>query len=80
MPMANRIRELRKARGLTQVELASALGVNEITVIRWERGHTEIPNEARERLACFFTIAINDLIPDLVPYLLRVQTEEPTHG
>ena len=32
-----RIRELRKDRGLSQVELADKLGVEQSTVSRWER-------------------------------------------
>lgn len=33
------IRELRREVGLTQQEIAWALGVSKRTVIRWERGH-----------------------------------------
>lgn len=82
MPMANRVRELRKARGLTQLELATALGVNEITIVRWERGYSDLPRDTLHRIACFFQVAPSDLIPDLVPDLTRVRTEEemPTHA
>lgn len=34
----NRIRELRKARGLSQDDLAKLLGTTTVTFSRWERG------------------------------------------
>ena len=76
MPRANCIRQFRKARGLTQVEFAAALDVNEATVVRWERGYTALPEHVLDRLACFFRVAPSDLVPDLV----RVRTEEMTHA
>jgi DNA-binding XRE family transcriptional regulator len=43
IPFGQRIRELRRARGWTQRQVASALGVNVRTVIRHERGRTRRP-------------------------------------
>jgi DNA-binding XRE family transcriptional regulator len=43
LPFGQRIRELRLARGWTQRQVASALGVNVRTVIRHERGRTRRP-------------------------------------
>ncbi len=37
------LKKKRERLGLTQVELARRLGVERITVIRWEGGKTEIP-------------------------------------
>lgn len=37
------IRERRKALGLTQRELATALGVTRWTIMRWESGKTTCP-------------------------------------
>ena len=76
MSRANRIRQFRKARGLTQVEFAAALDVNEATVVRWERGYTALPESVLDRLASFFHVAPTDLVPDLT----RVRTEEMTHA
>lgn len=46
-----RLKTLRKAKGLTQLELAGVLGVTPVTVCRWERGDMH-PNTSRvERAA-----------------------------
>jgi transcriptional regulator with XRE-family HTH domain len=38
--LGKRIRDLRRARGLTAAQLAERLGVSEFAVSRWECGHT----------------------------------------
>lgn len=38
--LAEAIRQCRKKHGYRQVDLAKELGVTNITVSRWERGHT----------------------------------------
>jgi len=40
---ADELREKRKALEMTQAQLAKALGVNIMTVSRWERGLRSIP-------------------------------------
>lgn len=39
--MGDKIRALREARGLSQNDLAEALGINQSTVSNWERGKIE---------------------------------------
>lgn len=39
--MKDKIRELREAKGMTQKELADALGINQSAVARWETGENE---------------------------------------
>ena len=46
--MGKKLRELRDARGLTQREVANAVGVTEATVSRWESGH--INNMRRDKI------------------------------
>ena len=43
--MSERLREWRREHRLTQVQLARALGVDAISVSRWERGTQEPPEE-----------------------------------
>jgi putative transcriptional regulator len=59
--MANRIRELREARGLSQGDLAKLLGVTERTVRLWEKG-TAVPWERhRNALARRLGVTVADL-------------------
>jgi DNA-binding transcriptional regulator YiaG len=47
---SGRLRELREAHGLSQRELAQALGVDETAVSRWELGNRVPRAEVAERL------------------------------
>ena len=51
--MENYLAERRKSLGLTQKEIAIAVGVSEATVSRWESG--EIANMRRDRIAAYAT-------------------------
>lgn len=48
-----RVHALRKRRGLTQEQLAAALGTSRFQVIRWERDENE-PEQYAQALADFF--------------------------
>jgi transcriptional regulator with XRE-family HTH domain len=50
-PIEDAIRDARRALGLTQVELARALGVAPNTVARWERGEVRPGSEPMVRMA-----------------------------
>ncbi len=41
-------------RGMKQVELAEALGVNEMTILNWEKGRTKPSGELLRRIEGFF--------------------------
>ena len=57
----NSLRAHRRARGLTQEELANAVSVSRGQVIRWEQ-HAEIPDIYKIRLARYFDIPVHHLI------------------
>jgi transcriptional regulator with XRE-family HTH domain len=58
---ANRVKALREARGLTQQELATLLGVGLRSIVRWESGDaTPTPRNAR-KLARRLGVAVEEL-------------------
>lgn len=60
-----RLRAARRAAGLTQKQLADALGVESITVSRWERGVTAPSLERLRRVAQITGTTVSDLVrPD----------------
>ncbi|NJE05240.1 transcriptional regulator [Thermococcus sp. M36] len=59
--MKNRLRELREEKGLTQEELARALGVTRQTVIAIEKGRYDPSLRLAFRIARFFGAKIEDI-------------------
>lgn len=69
MNFADRLKEMRNAKGVTQIQLASDLGVSKGTVAMWETGKRE-PN--------FETLcALSDYFDKRIDYILG-QTEDKT--
>ena len=58
----NRLKELRKQKKLTIVELAEKIGVTKLTILNWEHGTCEIKGSYAKKLAEYFNVSI--------PYLL----------
>lgn len=58
----NRLKELRKAKKLTQEELAREIGISKITVLRWENGERQIKLDKAQKLADFFGVSIAHLL------------------
>ncbi|BBE39414.1 hypothetical protein FGCSD_0188 [Streptococcus dysgalactiae] len=54
--MDNRIQELRKARHISQAELADAMNVTRQTIISLEKGRYNASLELAYKLAIFFSI------------------------
>lgn len=59
--MKNRLRELREAKGLTQEELAKALGVTRQTIIAIEKGKYNPSLRLAFKIAKFFKVKIEDV-------------------
>jgi DNA-binding XRE family transcriptional regulator len=67
----NRIAELRQARGMTQQELADAVGAHWITISKLERGRMGLTTEWMDALAAPLGVHARDLLPGAdVPFRL----------
>lgn len=60
----NRLKQLRKSKGLNQSQLAEILGVHEITVRRWELGQREPRLEDIKALAKALNVSEAELLND----------------
>ena len=58
----NRIRELRKAKGLTMKELGRQIGLAESTVSLYERGLHEPDHDTLRSLSAFFSVTVDYLL------------------
>lgn len=58
----NRLKELRKQKGLTQQELADEISVSKITVLRWENEERQIKPEKAQQLADYFGVSVGYLL------------------
>ncbi|MEA4973654.1 hypothetical protein SDC9_98018 [bioreactor metagenome] len=59
---AERLKELRKEKGITQVDLADAMGLSKGTVAMWEVGKREASFETLGKLADYFETPIDYLL------------------
>ncbi len=66
-----RVAELRKAQGITQIQMAEALGVSQQTVNSYEVARRRIPTSALPTLAKLLTLSIDELLGEPV---------KPTNG
>ena len=57
-----RIAELRKAQGITQIQMADALGVSQQTINSYEVARRRIPVSALPILAQLFSMSIDELL------------------
>lgn len=60
--IVNRVRELRKAAGMTQQALAEQLGVTVPTVSKWELGQRTPELEKVFRLSLIFDVPIDQIV------------------
>lgn len=61
-PFGKRLRELRQAKGLSQMELAAALGVTQVAISHYELGLKKPPFKNLCKLSELLDVAIDDLI------------------
>ena len=60
--MGNRIRELRKAKGLTMKQLGEVLDLAESTISQYETGKRQMDNETLLRLGEFFEVSVGYIL------------------
>ena len=60
--MGNRIRELRKAKGLTMKQLGEVLDLAESTISQYETGKRQMDNETLLRLGEFFDVPVGYIL------------------
>lgn len=75
---ANKIKEYRKAAGLTQKELGEKVGVKHNTISGYENGTTEPEQSILFKIAAALHISINDLFPENThPISAQPNTNQP---
>lgn len=60
--MEKRLKELRLERGMTQKELAGALGLNAVTYLHYEKGQREPPLSLLADIAVFYGVSVDYLL------------------
>lgn len=60
--MYNNLRAARKAKGLTQKEVAAYIGISQNNYSYWENGKVKIDNESLQKLADFFGVTTDYLL------------------
>ena len=73
----NRLKELRKAKHLSQEELGSVLGVQKAAVCKYETGRVALPNEMLMKLCDFFDVLMKIEDSVGVPLVGRVHAGLP---
>lgn len=81
MNFNEKIQELRKAKGLTQEELAQSLYVSRTAISKWESGRGYPNIDSLQRIAKFFGITVDDLLSgdELLTIALEDNTQVKTH-
>ena len=60
--MQNRLKELRKSRGLTQISLQMQTGIEQALLSKFENGDRIPPTETLFRLAEFYNVSIDYIL------------------
>ncbi len=59
---SQRLKELKKEFGLSDVKLGKAIGVSDATICRWENGKADIKSNELIKVARFFKVSADYLI------------------
>lgn len=70
------LREIRKAKGVTQVQAARDLNISQITYNRYENGQREVPNIVLVSMADYFGITVDELLGRTSPEQKKAQEDE----
>lgn len=62
MEFKDRLRELRKEKGVFQQEIAALVGTSKMAVSHWEKGHSEPSIAQLIILSDFFNVSVDFLI------------------
>lgn len=57
-----RLKELRKEKGVSQVDVAKMLSMSKMAISHWEKGNSESSIEQLKILAQFFDVSIDYLV------------------
>ena len=58
----NRLKELRKEKGMSQKALANELGISKRTIAYWESGESQIKPDKSQQVANFFGVSVGYLL------------------
>ncbi len=61
LPIKNRVRDLRRYRGMTQQELGDAVGVSRVSINYIENGESQPSLDLAFRLSAYFDKSIEDI-------------------
>ena len=67
-----KLKVLRKKKGLTQQEVAELLNVERVTYTKWENGKSKPNYEKLSMLVCIFDVSLDYLLGD---YLQKARSE-----
>lgn len=60
-----KLKELRKAKGVSQVELGKAIGATSRAVARWEAEQVDMPFKTAVKIAKFLGVSLDELAEKL---------------
>ena len=76
MELSQKLKELRKKQGLTQLELAESLFVSRQAISGWEAGTSRPSTENLQSLSRLFNIPLETLLDDYNLFLRKGQGEQ----